>query len=146
MILSTMSGTDFAALAARGDVVALRELRDGFSWLAAKGSIEHPYDALLTAEVFARLTAEHGEICDLKVLAGILLRRADSLRDDHRAQLGLVAEAVKLLTLVDATGDEEATVTLSTIAALDGSGEVFDLAARMTLTENPALETVAGAC
>jgi hypothetical protein len=146
MIISCMTGTDLAVLAARGDVVAQRQLREGFFAIAKECAVEHSMDAFASGEVFARLAAEHGDPDDLKRLASVLFKRAEFSWLSHSARLGLVAEAIKILTPLRAVGDPDATCALATLADQEGSCEFFDLAARMTLTENPALEVVAGAC
>lgn len=144
-----MTGTDLATLAARGDAVAQRQLRDGFLDLAKQVPTDQSADSFAAAEVFARLVVEHtdpADPADLKMLAAILFKRAEASCLNHGAALALTAEAVKILTPLHLAADDQATWALSTLAEQEGAEECFALASRMTLSENPALEVVAGAC
>ena len=138
-----MQGSTLLALAARGDVEAQRQLCQHFIALSHECPAEHFGDAFAASEIFARLAAAHGDPVDIKVLAGTLFKRGEWAAE--KDSLASIAEGIALLDQLSAN-DEEAALALDVIASLDGSAQFFDLAAQMILTENPALEVVAGVC
>jgi hypothetical protein len=146
MILSTIGNTYLLALAARGDLESQRQLCQHFQAIARDCPAEYFADAFAAAELFARIAAAHGEGGDIKVLAGILLKRSEWSQAGEASQYASVAEAIALLNPLRVDGDADAISALEAIAQLDGSAELFGLAAQMILTENPGLEVVAGAC
>lgn len=75
-------------------------------------------EALIGAELFARMAAQHGELEDLRRLAGVLMMRASYEREHGCVTLAasLDAEALSLLEMGADDGDELAGELLNNAA------------------------------
>jgi hypothetical protein len=143
--------SDPISLAASGDAEAQADLVVRTLKLADEGGLSLE-EALQSAELVARMAASHGGADQRLLLAGVLLKRADSATAIARAQqaraAAFIEEAQGVLLVLSDEGCEDASIGLA--ALLDGLANDGDeeAATRLTLLSEvlgPAVMQRAGA-